>query len=107
MLQAEEGATFAEFLLHANLMLAIFSLLPVPPLAGFLLLYGALPRSLQRLVLRGWPTLWQLGPPALAIVVLAPAFAPGVPSVSDAINEAVRVIAPLLGGYEVVRSGVR
>jgi Zn-dependent protease len=68
---------FARALLVVNIGLAAFNLLPVPPLDGFGIVYGLLPRSLASLL----QPLATYGPVILMVLVVMPSF--GAPRVLD------------------------
>ena len=59
-----------EMLVTLNLLLAIFNLLPIPPLDGSRICDGLMPDALRP----AWNAFARLGPMALAAVILVPAF---------------------------------
>lgn len=60
------GHTFLERMVHVNLALAVFNLLPIPPLDGSRIVDGLLPDALRG----AWDTLTRAGPIVLALLAV-------------------------------------
>jgi Zn-dependent protease len=75
-----------------NVGLAVFNLVPLPPLDGFGFVFGLSPRPLKILL----APLWRYGPMLLLALLFLPAIIPGFPSI---LSEAVQRGQVALAGF--------
>ncbi len=87
------GAEFLYTMALLNLLLALFNLLPVPPLDGSRIVDGLCPRSLRPL----WERVQLAGPILLAVVIVLPLLA-GFSIFDGALEQAQRLLYWMAGG---------
>jgi Zn-dependent protease len=76
-----------------NVGLAVFNLVPLPPLDGFGFLYGLAPQPVKFI----FSPLWRYGPMILLALLFLPAVLPGFPSIlSDAVGNAQQALSSFL-----------
>lgn len=84
---------YFEAMILLNVGLAIFNLVPLPPLDGFGFLYGLSPTPLKIVL----APLWRYGPIILLALLFLPAVVPGFPPIlPDAINAGERFLLRFL-----------
>ena len=75
-----------------NVGLAVFNLVPLPPLDGFGFVFGLSPRPVKLLL----APVWRYGPMVLLALLFLPAIIPGFPSI---LSDAIRNAQVALGGF--------
>jgi Zn-dependent protease len=86
-------------LITLNLGLAVFNLVPLPPLDGFGFVFGLAPRPLKIAL----APIWQIGPLALLALLFLPEFVPGFPPIlQELLGRAMGYLTGLL--LEVYRA---
>jgi Zn-dependent protease len=84
---------YATELLRLNLGLAVFNLVPLPPLDGFGFIFGLSPRPIKIAL----APLWQFGPLLLLALLFLPQVAPGFPPIlPNAIGAGINYLTNLL-----------
>jgi len=75
-----------------NISLAVFNLVPLPPLDGFGFVYGLAPRAIKLAL----APVWRIGPVLLMALLFLPAILPGAPSLQPAITAVSTRLATFL-----------
>ena len=86
-----------------NLGLAIFNLVPLPPLDGFGFLFGLSPRPLKALL----APVWNVGPFLLLALLFLPDYLPGFPPIlQEGLNLGISTVGSLLIDFYRALSGL-
>ncbi|MBI4491535.1 MAG: site-2 protease family protein [Chloroflexi bacterium] len=103
-LEVAPDLTFAQFFLHFCLMLVVINLLPLPPLDGYYLVFGLMPRPVRERWVRAWDPLERYGPLLLVAILLLTTYVPIAPiNPRLVLQAATDFVAGLLGTDDIVR----